>query len=431
MKKTLIAIVLLFPILLNAQTQLTLKNAIDTALKNNYDIQISKNFVKIATINNTYGMAGGLPNINANVSDNFFSNNTTQKYSNSIQNTTTNIDGSTINAGISANIILFNGFRVIATKKRLDYLQTQSEIELNYQIQNIIASVMIKYYDIVRQQSYLKIMENMLDVSKKKLEIINEKNKVGMANGVDLMQAQTDANAAEQNLTTQQLIITQDKADLLLLINSKSKETVIISDSIIIENNMVWDSIATYLKQNPQLLSAEQQVKIYEQLVKETSALRYPSLKMNTAYNFVKTDNNNGSLLLYQNYGPSAGLSLQIPIYNGNIYKTQKSMAAINMYNAKLEQEKTFNNITNTAFKQYLSYTTALKQIESQQMNYELAKKLVDLVLQNFKYGQATILDVKAAQTTYENEAYQLINFQFTAKIAEIELKQLMYQLSF
>lgn len=38
---------------------------------------------------------------------------------------------------------------------------------------------------------------------------------------------------------------------------------------------------------------------------------------------------------------------------------------------------------------------------------------------------------VKAAQASYESAAYQLINFQYAAKNAEIQLKQLIYQLRY
>jgi outer membrane protein len=431
MKRFYICFALFLPLLLKAQTQLTLKNAIDTALKSNLDIQIAKNYVEIARVGNTYGMAGGLPNISASAGDNILLNNSSQKYSDGSETSLSNLLGNSVNAGISANIVLFNGFKVLATKKRFSYLQKQSEIELNGQVQDIIAAVMIKYYDIVRQQSYLEIIQSMLDVSKKKLEIVNEKNNVGLANGVDMMQAQTDYNTAEQNMTIQQLVIDQEKADLLLLINAKSSMQFFIDDSIEIDNMLVWDSISNCLKRNPQLLSAEQQVRINEQIVKETTAQRYPSLKLNTAYNFARTDNNSGYTLLNQYYGPSVGLTLQVPIFNGNIYKTQKIIADLNVDNSKLQQENLYNLITTTAIKKYLSFTTALKQVESQKVNYELSKKLVDLVLQNFQFGQATILDVKAAQNSYENAAYMLINFKYAAKFSEIELKQLIYQLTY
>ena len=431
MKRFYLGITLLLPMILSAQSQLTLKNAIDTALKNNYDIQIAKNYVKIAETGNNYGMAGGLPFISANASDNYVSNNTLQKYNTGIETNSTDIIGNNYNAALTANIVLFNGFKVLATKKQLSYLQKQSEIGLNGQIQSTIANVMMKYYDVIRQQALLKITQNSLDVSQKKLEIINVKDKVGMANAAITMQAQSDVNTATQNLTLQQLQINQAKADLLTFINAKSNTTYIFNDSIQIDPNLALDNILQFLQQNPQLQLAEQQIKINEQLLKVASAQKYPSLKLNAAYNLTGYNNNDGYNLFYQNYGPTAGLSLQLPLFNGNVYHTQKSIAKINLYNANLEKESLFSSLKNTVTNKYQTYTTTLNQIESQKQNYDLAQKLVDIVLQNFQHGQANILELKAAQTTYENAAYQLVSFQFNAKMAEIELKQLIYQLSY
>lgn len=431
MKRFFISLILLLPLLVQSQTQLTLQTAIDSALKNNLDIQIAKNYVQIAKVENNYGMAGGLPYINANAGDNFSSTSSLQKINTGTETTTNGILGNSVNASLTANIVLFNGFKVMASKKRLSLLQQQSQIELNGQVQDVIASVMIKYYDIIRQTSNMRIMQSVLDVSKKKLDIANEKSNVGMANGVALMQAQSDVNTAEQNLKIQQLIIEQGKADLVQLMNSHTKTNFNINDSIIIDRSLNLDSIMSYLKRNPQLLSAEQQIKINEQMVKEMAAQRYPSLRFNAAYNFGRADNNGGYTLLNQSYGPVAGLTLQVPIFNGGVYRTQKIVAGLNLNNAKLGKDALYNALATSISKQHLAYTTTLQQIESQQTNFELSRKLLDLVMLNFQHGQATILDVKAAEASYESAAYQLINFKYAAKIAEIQLKQMTYQLGY
>ncbi len=429
MKKYLIYIVLLFPFIVEAQQQMTLQNVINIALKNNFDIKIAKNNTEIDKIKNTYGYAGGLPIISANAGGNGAINNINQKLSNGNLNTETNATSNTIDAGINASMVLFNGFKIIATKERLNYLQQQSEIILNQQIQNTIAAIMVKYYDIIRQESYLKIIQNSLAVSQKKLGIINERDKVGMAKPADVLQIQMEVNMAEQNLKLQQLLIDQDKADLMLLMGEKQYNPFVINDSIVVDNALKLDSINNYLDHNPQFLLAEKQIKIYEQIIKEISAQRYPSLKINAAYNYMYSTYNYGQTQMNQVYGPSAGLTLQIPIYNGNIYKIQKKSAAYNLVNANLQKESVLNTLKSDVFKTYLSYSTALQQIESQKTNYELAKKIVDITLQNFQVNQTTILDMKAAQTTFENAAYMLVNLQFSAKVAEIELKQLIYQL--
>lgn len=409
--------------------QLTLESAIDTALKNNFDIQIAKNYVEIARKNNTYGIAGGLPYISANASDNGSLSTINQTFSDGTESNTTNKGENAVNAGISGGITLFNGFKVIATKERLNRLQNLSEIQLNQQIQNTIANVMITYYDIIRQENYLKIIQNSLDVSNQKLEIINVKKNVGMADAVQILQAQTDVNSAEQSLALQKLAIEQNKADLLLLISSKSNQPFSVTDSIFIDTTLQLDTIINYLNRNPQYQGAEQQILINEQLVKEVAAQRYPTVKLNAGYNFYQSNLNKGAMTMNQNYGPSGGINMQIPIFNGNIYKTQKDVANIRVDNSKLEKENLKSSLSTQASKIYRSYSTTLQQIKFQRENFEMTRQLVEVVLQKFHVNQATILEVKAAQSSYENAAYLLVNLMYSAKVAEIELKQLTYSL--
>jgi outer membrane protein TolC len=419
------------PFIGKAQQQFTLRNAIDTALRNNFDIQIAKNYVEIARMNNTYGVAGGLPNVSANAGDNGSISTINQKFSDGTELNIYNRGENIANAGVSAGITLFNGFKITATKERFSRLQNLSEIQLNQQIQNTVADIMITYYDIIRQQNYLKIIQNTLDVSNQKLDIINVKKNVGMSDAVEILQAETDVNTAEQLLEIQKLVIEQNKSDLLLLISSKKQMQYSVSDTIIIDESLELDSIINYLNRNPQYLSAEQKIRIDEQIVKEVSSQRYPSVKLNAGYDFYQANLNKSTMTMNQNFGPTAGINMQIPIFNGNIYKTQKDVAKINVNNSKLEMESLQNSLTTQAIKTYRTYSTTLQQIESQRKNFEMTKQLVDVVLQQFHVSQATILDVRAAQTSFENAAYLLVNLLFSAKVAEIELKQLTYSLEF
>jgi len=430
MKKYLVYFALLFPIMAQSQ-QLNLQAAIDTALKNNFDIRIAKKNSEIGKINNTYGVAGGLPTIEGNASDEGALSDVYQKLNSGTINSEDNGTSNSVDAGITASMTLFNGFRIVATKERLSCLQKQSELLLNEQIQNTIGAVMMQYYDIIRQESYLRIIKNSLDVSQKKLDIINERDKVGMANAMDILQAQMDVNSAKQDIKLQQLVVDQDIASLLLLISAKHYTPYKISDTIVVDSTIILDSISNYLVRNPQYLSAEQSVKIDQQIIKETAALRYPSLKMNAGYDYSLTNSSYGTLLTNRINGPSAGLTLQIPIFNGNAYRVKQKTAEFDLANANLEKESLLTTLKSSAITTYLAYSTALKQLQSQKINYQLSNKLVEVVLNNFQVRQATILDVKAAQTTYENASYLLVNLQYSAKVAEIKLKQLVYNLKY
>jgi outer membrane protein len=429
MKKIYLYIVFFLPLYGTGQTTITLKSAIDTTLLNSFDIRIAGNIVGINKASNTFGFAGGLPSVNASLSDNESSTNVNQKLNSGVEIKKSGASGNTMNSSITVGMVLFNGFRVMATKARLDHLQKQSELQLNLQIQNSIATVMAKYYDIIRQQEYLKIIQTSLDVSQKKLDIVTDRKNVGMANDADYLQAQIDVNAAQQSIKTQQLVVDQAKTDLLQLMSRKLYYFYSVIDSIEVDRSIQLNTITSFLSQNPQYLSAEQQIKINEQIVKEVNALRYPSLRLNTGYNLNRSQSDAGLTLLNQNYGPYAGITLQVPIYNGNAYKIQKETAIFNLDNAKLQQQSLLNLLTSDAVKTFQSYSTTLQQLDSQQGTIDMARKLINVIMLRFQVNQATILDVKAAQASYENAGYQLVNLKYAAKISEIELKRLMYQL--
>ena len=63
--------------------------------------------------------------------------------------------------------------------------------------------------------------------------------------------------------------------------------------------------------------------------------------------------------------------------------------------------------------------------------NYKMSDALLNLVMERFKLGEATIVDVKQAQQSFETAGFRLTSLQFSAKIAEIELKRMSNQLSF
>jgi len=429
MKRGLLYFILMFSLNAGAQVQITLTNAIDSALKSNFDIRIARVNTDISRIGNTYGMAGGLPSLNGSAADNRSVLNLKQKTSSGINISQNNVNNSSYNAGLTANMVLFNGFKIIATKGRLNLLQRQSELELNQQIQTTMAVVMESYYDIIRQQSYLNIIKSLLDVSSKKLEIVKERYKVGMANDADLLQARMDFNLADQNLKGQELIIEQDKTSLLQLMGVKQYFSISVNDTILIDKSIRKDSILNYLENNPQYLSAEQQIRINQQIVKEQRALRYPSVRISTGYNFTYSSSSAGFNLFTQNYGPTVGATLLVPIFNGNIYKTQQEIAYFNVQNARLQKESLLKSLEADAIKTYQSYESTLQQLDSQQKSYADASRLVSILVQKFRLNEATILDLKAAQDSFESAGYMFVNLQYAAKTAEIELKRLIYKL--
>jgi outer membrane protein TolC len=333
-------------------------------------------------------------------------------------------------AGVTGSMLLYNGSRVVATKKRLEELQAQNQQILNSQIQNTIASVMTKYFDVVRQQSFLKTIYTSIDVSKKKLEILQTRKEVGISNNADIFQAQLDLNALIQSQQTQELVIDQAKTHLLNLIFMKADSKISISDTIIVDKKVSLDTVQTRLSTHPLVQAANQQIRINEFIEKEAAALRYPTLRASTGYNLTSSKSAAGFSLLNQSYGPFVGINLAVPIYNGNISKRQQQVAAINTRNATIQRDNLMLDYETGMVRTFQLYQNTLNQIQLEQKNTELSTQLLDLILIKFQYGNATIIDVKQAQQSFENAGYRLVNLSYAAKAAEIELKRLASQLT-
>jgi outer membrane protein TolC len=122
---------------------------------------------------------------------------------------------------------------------------------------------------------------------------------------------------------------------------------------------------------------------------------------------------------------------MQVPIFNGTIYRTQQEVAQVNVNIARLQKESLLTSLKADAIKTFQAYESTLEQLDSQQKSYQDAERLVNIVLQRFRLKQATILDVKAAQESFENAGYLFVNLQYAAKTAEIELKRLIYRLTY
>jgi outer membrane protein len=412
--------------------ELRLHDAVSIALKNSFNLQIGKNNVDIAAINNNYGIAGGLPYVVGTATDNQQITSIVQKYSDPTYNKSSNNASANVLAiGLTGSVLLYNGQRVVTAKGRLGVIEDQAKQQLNSRVLVLAYNVMLKYYDIVRQQSYAKTLQLSIDASKQKLDIVKAQQAVGLANNADFFQAQVDLNTQTQNLQAQQLIIDQDKTDLLTLLTLNPDSTIMIRDTIIVEKNIQLNPILDAVQQNPDIVAANQQVIINQHIEKEVAALRYPSLSFSAGYNLASTKNAAGFSLLNEAYGPFAGVNLAVPIFNGTVYKRQQQIAGINSRNAELLKDTLALGYASIVIKNFQAYQNNLQQLEMAVQNYDLSSKLLNLVVQRFQLRQATIVDVKNAQQSFENAGFLLVNVSYAAKSAEIQLKRLGNQLSF
>jgi outer membrane protein TolC len=430
-KITIVLVAFVLPgFMLQAQL-LTRDEAVRIALKNSLGIDLGRNAVKIAAINNSYGIAGGLPLVTGTASDQEQSTSIRQKYSDPADDKQSdNAFSNSLTGAVNGYMLLYNGSRVVNAKRQLGEIEAQTRQQLSSKALIVVNNVLLKYYDVVRQQSYAKTLQASIDAQKQQLAIVQAQQSVGLANNSDLFQSQVDLNTQVQNLQAQQLIIDQDKTDMLALLTLNPDSVIQVEDTILIDRTIQLPGILGALQStNPDIIVANEQITINQFVEKQVAAQRYPSLGANVGYNYSRTKNSEGFSLLNLNYGPYAGVTLNVPIFNGNIYRKQQQIAGINIKNAQLVRDTLLLNYTANAVKNWQAYQSNLRQVETAKANYDLSLKLLDLVMERFKLKHATIVDVKNAQQSFENAGFLLVNVSYAAKAAEITLRRYANQL--
>lgn len=408
---------------------LTLQDAINIALKNNLDIEIARNTVAANEINNHLSVAGALPSVDVTLNNNQSITNLTQNLTNGTKIKRNGNRNSSFNGSIGGTILLYNGLRVRFTKKRLEALQQQSEQQVTVQIQNIVANVMIKYYDVVRQNSYIETIKQSIEATVQRKRIVDVRQSVGLANNADTYQAQLDLTASQQELQNQELVLMQAKTDLLNLMTQRPDSNFVIRDTIIVDSSINLNVVRDNIKRNPELLSAEEQIRINELIVREVGAQRYPAIALNTGFNYARSQSSAGFTLLNQNLGPYIGFSLGVPLFNAGVFKRQQRVAEISTKSAGASRQILLNTLETSAVKSWQAYQNTLQRLQLEKENNRIASALLQLTLQRYELSAATIIEVREAQRSFVEAGYRLVNLSYSAKLAEIELKRLSSQL--
>ncbi len=433
-KKRILLLVLVFVLgrEIKAQEKLSLSDAVKIALQNSYDIKLVENTVTVAKNNNSYGVAGGLPTVTGSANNNNTQTTINQTFPDPSRNTTrSGVEGSTVNGNLTVSMILFNGFRVAATKNRLESIEKQSIAALQNQMLNTSSIVMQQYYNVVRQEAFLKTIQKSIEASEQRVAIVKTRQDVGVANQADVLQSNIDLNALIQAKQNQLVIIEQAKADLYNSMVVPATSNYTLDESIAVDQNIKMAEVEAKMKDHPLLQSAQQLINVNQFIEKETRAIMYPTLRANTGYNYNSNQSGAGFILLNESYGTFIGVNLALPIYNGGANKKAYNNAKMATKSAKLQLENATLDLNTELFKTYKNYLNSIKQAPIEQENFKMSQELLGLVMQKYQLGQATMVDVKQAQQSFETAGFRLTSLQFTAKIAEIELKRLSNQLSF
>ena len=412
---------------IDAQTNLlSLDEAIKMALQSSYDIQLVKNDLVSARLNDTRGNAGMLPRVNAGLSDNLGNSSVYQKLANGNEIQRNFAFNNALNANISATYTLFDGYRMYATKQRLSELVKLGEINAKAQIQNTIAAVSVAYYDVVRQQQQLRITDTLMAVTSERVRLANVRFEIGTAPKMDLLQSKVDFNVLKSNRLRQMGSLQNAKASLNLLLQRLPGVSFEVNNEILLSTLNVQDVEQAIQKNNGTLQAIAQRKQILSTSRKEISAGRLPTVSLNGATVYNLNNAQAGFTLVNRNVGFNVGFSATMPLYDAGNIKRQEALTDIEMQNRQIEHDRQQAALMLQVNRQFTEYTVAREQIRIEESNLPFIEENLNIAVQRFKLGQSmNILEIKEIQRQYEDSFNRSINARYSAKLVEIELARI------
>jgi outer membrane protein len=428
---TLLIIVLLSPLLIYAQTNadtsakvVTLKQCIDFALHNQPVVRQAAIDEAINERNINISLSAWLPQISGSgVYDYYFKGTplvpggSSSSSSGSLNNLST--------LGLQANQVIYNNDVLQASKaskySRLYYKENTTSSQIN-----VVSDVSKAFFDVLLSQKQLDILNEDIVRLQRSLKDAYSRYQAGVADKTDYKQATIALNNSLASRKQTEETIKSKFAYLKQIMGFGADHGLTLSyDSTRYENEATIDTNQKLDVNNRieyQLLQTEKNLQNINVNYYKWGFL--PSLSATGNYNLFYLSNSFSTL--YDKSFPNAyvGLTLALPIFQGNKRLQNLSKAHLQVDRADLDIANSRNTI-NTEYVQALaSYKSNYTNWQFLKQNVDLAKDVYHVVSLQYREGIKTYLDVIVAQSDLRTSELNYYNALFQLLSSKIDLEK-------
>lgn len=377
-----------------SQTEsLSISEAVNKSLENNYGIQISRADTEVAAMNNNWGTAGRYPSIgfdaSANNSYNLDDSNLTNRFS----------------AGIGLNWMIFDGFRVNTTKLKLENIEELTSGRLAVLIESTIQDIYLSYYSVLLQQEQLNVLKTVMDLSRDRYDYELKRKSLGSSLSYDVLQAEnvylSDKSAfLEQEMQVRNairsfnFILTEDPGKAWVFTESFEADT----------SRFLLSDLISKMTDNNQTLKNQ-----YTNLVleKNETALKqsemYPSISVATGIDnsITRTQISGAAAQNFNSYMPYGNLRLSYDLYTGGVRKRGINISKINEEIATIEIEQMEHSLTNELYSLYDYYEVRISLLNVANRSLEAADLNMKISGEKYRSGAINSFNYRDVQLMY------------------------------
>lgn len=403
------------------QTPLSLEQAIEKALINNFQIKISKAELTQSENQNTKGNAGMLPKVDLIIGQQ--QNLQEQNNPNSVLQG--QIFTATTSPTLELNWNLFNGFFAQANKDKLEKLEVMSLNNAELVLQNTLHAVTLAYYKCKADEYKLQALEQTLIVSRVNTLRANKKATLGVLSSFQALQDHNNYLTDSSNFIQQKQVLESSKR----IINNLLVDSIEYSfnDLPTLTKTFSLDSLLQSKKDIPSIRSYIINQEILTQDKKIASSTLYPTLGMRLGSSFnstyVKTEQ--FSVRPAPSWQSYVNFTLNFNLFNGGKTKIAIENAEQNVQIQQFKIDDATNSIQTDIKNSYYQYASLqeVHSIESEKVKN--SKKLLNQAQRKYELGTLNSFDFRQIQLSHTLNELNLYNLKFNLISSYIELLKL------
>ncbi len=430
MKYIVSAVFSLIALSLYSQDILTVEQAVQTALENNYAIKIANKDVELAENNTSKEALGYNPTVNAQAGLTSELGSSTQNFSSGESASTAYAFSYGANASVGAQYNIIDPSRDI-TYEQLTEVLNLTDLQKKFTIEQSVFDIMSSYYNIARQAKNIELQNETIGLTQQRLDRALINQEYGQGSRVDVLNAQVDIDRDSIALINLIQLMENEKRNLNNLMGINIDMQYDIDEDITFDNTLSLEGlIAAAEANNTQLLMMDKNMDITEMDYRLIDATRRPSLAGSASYSFTYSKSAPGAFFSSSTRnGLGLGLTLSYNLYDGGLRKVQEQTTKLTIENQELQKENIWLALQRDITNAWYNYQNALYIIEREKSNVQTTQTNYERSEELFKIGNITSIELRQAQLNLLNAGNSLINAEYDAKLIEIQLRFLTGQI--
>ncbi len=293
----------------------------------------------------------------------------------------------------------------------------------NFVISNLVSEIAVLYYELIAFDNQIEIIQQTILKQEEALEVIKFRKEVGHVNELAVQQFQSqllDLKSWEVE-TLQEVALLENYLNLLL---GRFPQPIERNREKLFEEipQVISAGIPSQLLANrPDIREAELQLQASKFDLKSAKAAFYPSFNINLSVGF-KAFNPRFLFISPESIAYSAIGGLVAPLINLKAIKAEFNLAKANQLSAMYNYQKTILN-------GYVEVANELSNIKYLQELNSLKKQQTEVLMQSvetsndlYKFGRATYLEVLLAQQNSLETQLELISTTKRQRIATVNI---------